>query len=264
MITKLIKSLCLMIAISAMTGLSLSAQSRVIKIADPKMTVFLPPKGLESGKAVVALPGGGYSHLAVDHEGFYWAPFFNEEGLAYAVLEYSMPKGDRNIPMADVESAFKIMADSALNWGFKPDNIGIMGSSAGGHLAATMATHPTEHCRPAFQILFYPVVSLDPAITHKGTRQGFLGDNPSVDLQKSYSSELQVTPETSRAILLLSSDDKAVPPANSLRYYEALISNGVPASLHIYPTGGHGWGARKTFKYHGEVLGELGAWLKSF
>ena len=262
--TRSVKSLCLSLILGAVCSFGVAAQSRVIEISSPKMTVFLPPKGLESGKAVVALPGGGYSHLAVDHEGRHWAPFFNEAGVAYAVLEYSMPNGERNRPMGDVDAAFKVMADSAANWGFKADNIGIMGSSAGGHLAATMATHPTDNCKPAFQILFYPVVSLDPSITHKGTRKGFLGDNPAEEVEKNYSSELQVKPETPRAIMLLSSDDKTVPPANSIRYYTALIDNNVPATMMVYPTGGHGWGYRDSFRYHDQVLGELRAWLKSF
>lgn len=263
MIKKFLKHLAVCLSIFAIAS-GANAQTRVIKIANPKMTVFLPPKGLESGKALIALPGGGYSHLAVNHEGFHWAPFFNKEGLAYAVLEYSMPKGDPSIPMKNVEAAFKIMADSAANWGFRPDSIGIMGSSAGGHLASTVATHPTEICQPAFQILFYPVISMNPEITHKGSRKGFLGENPTEELEKSYSSEQQVTASTPRALMLLSSDDKTVVPANSLRYYESLIKAGVPASIHIYPTGGHGWGYRDTFKYHQNVLDEISAWIKSF
>lgn len=263
--TNFFRSLCLMAALAAVGGGTLLAQKpRVIEFSNPKLTVCLPPKGLENGKAVVALPGGGYSHLAVYHEGFNWAPFFNENGVAFAVLEYSMPDGDHTVPMADVDAAFKIMADSAAAWNFKPNSIGIMGSSAGGHLAATMATHPTENCKPAFQILFYPVISLDPVITHKGTRQGFLGDNPPAGLQEEYSSELRVTSDTPRALIMLSSDDKTVRPANSVRYYQALIDKGVPASLHIYPTGGHGWGHRPGFTYHNEALQELSSWLKSF
>lgn len=263
MIKKLLKYLAVCLSFISIATV-VNAQTRVIKIANPKMTVFLPPKGLESGKALIALPGGGYSHLAVNHEGFHWAPFFNKEGVAYAVLEYSMPKSDPSIPMKDVEAAFKIMADSAANWGFRPDSIGIMGSSAGGHLASTVSTHPTEICQPAFQILFYPVISMNPEITHKGSRKGFLGENPSEELEKTYSSEQQVTASTPRALMLLSSDDKTVVPANSLRYYESLIKAGVPASIHLYPTGGHGWGYRDTFKYHQNVLDEISAWLKSF
>lgn len=262
MFKKLIKSLLL---ISVVFGISagINAQGRVIEIQNPKMRVFLPPGGIANGKAVLALPGGGYSHLAVHHEGFHWAPFFNHQGLAYAVLEYTMPKGDPSVPMADVEAAFKILTDSASQWRIKPDSIGVMGSSAGGHLASAVATHPTAQCRPAFQILFYPVISMDPALAHKGSRQNLLGDNPAKELENNYSSEKQVNATTPRAIMLLSSDDRTVAPSNSLRYYESLINAGVPASLIIYPTGGHGWGARTTFKYHDNVLMELKSWLKN-
>ncbi|MDE7475278.1 MAG: alpha/beta hydrolase [Duncaniella sp.] len=263
MFAKFIVSIGLSLAFLSV-AFNVAAQSRVIEIENPKMTVFLPPKGLESGKALVGLPGGGYSHLAVNHEGFHWAPFFNQQGVAYAVLEYRMPKGDRTVPMADVEAAFKLMADSAARWGFSPDSIGIMGSSAGGHLASTMATHQTDACKPAFQLLFYPVISLDNALTHKGTRKGFLGENPSDELVEAYSSDHCVDASTPRALMLLSSDDKVVVPANSLRYYEALIGAGVPASLVIYPSGGHGWGFRDRFKYHDNALMEISSWLKSF
>ncbi|MCM1077678.1 MAG: alpha/beta hydrolase [Bacteroides sp.] len=262
MLRKIIKSLALGLAFVGLAA-GVSAQSRIIEIANPKMTVYLPPKGLSNGKALVALPGGGYSHLAVDHEGRQWAPFFNEKGLAYAVLEYSMPNGDRTIPMRDVEAAFKLMADSASQWGFKPDSIGIMGSSAGGHLASTMATHQTELCQPAFQLLFYPVISLDQSITHKGTRKGFLGENPAEELVKAYSSENSVTSKTPKALILLCSDDRVVVPANSIRYYNSLIEAGVPASIMIYPTGGHGFGYRKGFKYHDNALNEISTWLEN-
>ncbi|MCM1355061.1 MAG: alpha/beta hydrolase [Staphylococcus sp.] len=242
----------------------LAARERIIKFSSPKMTVYLPPEGLSAGKALVALPGGGYSHLAVNHEGAQWAPFFNQQGLAYAVVEYQMPHGDPAVPMADVAAAFKIMADSAAAWGFKPDSIGIMGSSAGGHLASTMATHSAADCRPAFQILFYPVITMDPAFTHRGSHDNLLGKTPAAGRETEFSSELQVTPETPRALLLLSSDDRTVKPTNALRYYEALQSAGVPASLIIYPTGGHGWGYRESFAYHDNVLMEIKSWLKSF
>lgn len=242
-------------------GLQAAAQGKVLRFDSPKLTVYLPPE--PNGRALVACPGGGYSHLATAHEGHNWAPFYNQLGYAYAVLEYRMPGGDRTIPMGDVEAAFKLMADSAEVWKFKPAQIGIMGSSAGGHLASTMATHPGEYCKPAFQVLFYPVISLENEITHQGTRKGFLGDSPSDELAAAWSNYNNVTPQTPPAFVVLSADDKAVPAPNSLRYVTAMVENGVPASLHIYPTGGHGWGYRSNFKYHEQVLAELAAWLRT-
>jgi acetyl esterase/lipase len=244
--------------------LSASAQTRVITLDNPKLTVFLPPKGLENGKAVIACPGGGYTHLAKDHEGMHWAPFFNNLGVAYAVLEYSLPNGDKTIPMKDVEKAFKVLTDSAEVWKINPDTIGVMGSSAGGHLASTAATHQTAVCKPAFQILFYPVISMDAEITHKGSRNALLGENPSqadVDL---YSNEKQVSAATPRAFIALCTDDDVVKADNSIRYYTALLHAGVPASMFVYPKGGHGWGYRTHVNFHDLVLEELALWLKGF
>lgn len=238
-------------------------QSRVIKFENPKVTVFLPPAGMENGKAVVACPGGGYTHLAQNHEGFYWAPFFNNLGYAFAVVEYRFPEGDRSKPIEDVEFAFKTLADNAEAWKINPDKIGIMGSSAGGHLASAIATHPTEVMKPAFQILFYPVISLESEITHGGTRRGFLGENPSQELVEEWSPDKRVTADIPPAFIALCSDDKVVKPINSILYYNALVENEVPVAMMIYPSGGHGWGYRTKFKQHDLMLSELTDWLKN-
>ena len=260
MIKTLIFSL---LTVLASTGVPLYAQSRVVEFESPRMKVFLPPKTMENGKAIVACPGGGYSHLAQNHEGYYWAPYFNDLGFAYAVVEYDLPAGDKNIPMNDVRKAFAVLKDSAENWNIHPDKIGIMGSSAGGHLASTIATRPTEECNPAFQILFYPVISLGKDITHAGTRKEFLGENPSDDEVAEWSSHNNVSGNTSPAFLALSSDDKAVKPVNSLLYYNALVENQIPVAMFIYPHGGHGWGYRTNFRHREQMLQELTAWLKN-
>ncbi len=239
------------------------AKGRIIEVENPRLTVYLPALPSKSGRALVVCPGGGYSHLAKDHEGHAWAHFYNEMGIVCAVLEYSMPKGDRTVPLRDVDAAFTLLKDSAEVWHINPDSIGIMGSSAGGHLAAAVATHPTAAASPAFQILFYPVASLDASITHKGTRKGFLGENPTDDLVEEFSAENRVNPSTPPAFMALSADDKAVDPENSLRYFSALKRESVPVAMFIYPTGGHGWGYRSNFKYHTEMLAELRAWLAS-
>lgn len=237
---------------------------RIIKVENPKMTVFLPPSSAATGRAVVDLPGGGYSHLATGHEGFDWVPYFNGLGIAYAVVEYTFPKGNRELPYNDAINAMKVMRDSAAVWGINPKDIGIMGSSAGGHLATTVATHADSLTRPDFQILFYPVVSMKKDTTHGGSRKNLLGETPSEEVVLEYSNELKVTPETPRAIMLLSDDDKTVIPANSINYYQALHAAGVPASMIIYPTGGHGWGYKPQFKYHDVMLEQLKAWLQGF
>ena len=255
--------LTLLLAIAAICGAS--AQSgRMLTFDNPRVKIFLPPAGTANGKALVCCPGGGSSMVAKGHEGYDWAPFFNELGLAYAVVDYELPHGDRTIPMGDVAATFKILTDSAEIWGIKPDQIGIMGSSAGGHLASAVATHPTPKCSPAFQLLFYPVASLDAEITHKGTRKGFLGENSTDKNARLWSAENNVTATTPRAFIVHCADDKTVHPQNAIRYYSALQSAGVPVTMVLYPTGAHGWGYHKTFKYHDILLDEIATWLNGF
>jgi acetyl esterase/lipase len=137
------------------------------------MVGYLPAKG--TGRAVVDLPGGGYSHLSLQNEGHDWAQWMNEQGIAYFVVTYRMPKGDRTVPMGDAQRAIRTVRDSATVWGVNAADVGIMGFSAGGHLASTVSTHSQPAERPDFSILFYPVISMDERVTHKGSCQNFLG-----------------------------------------------------------------------------------------
>ena len=138
------------------------------------MVAYLPENA--SGRAIVDCPGGGYTHLAVDHEGHDWATYFNQQGIAFFVLTYRMPAGDRSIPMGDAQNAIRMVRDSAALWHINPEDVGIMGFSAGGHLASTVSTHSEYDCRPNFSILFYPVISMDENETQKGTCQNFMGN----------------------------------------------------------------------------------------
>ncbi len=226
--------------------------------------VFLPNANVTTGRAIVICPGGGYSHLAMAHEGTDWAPMFNKLGIAVAVLKYRMPKGNPNIPIADAEAAIRTLRAHTADWHINPNDVGIMGSSAGGHLAATIATHSQGDAKPNFQILFYPVIMMEENGTHGGSRLNLLGKNPSDETILKYSNEKQVTKSTPRAFIALSSDDKTVPPQNGVNYYLACLQNKVPAVIHTYPTGGHGWGSRSSFLYHTEMELELQAWLRSF
>lgn len=231
----------------------------------PEMRVFLPDSALNTGRAVVACPGGGYSHLALDHEGYDWAPYFNKQGIALIVLKYRMPRGNREIPMSDAIQAMTLVRRNADKWRINPHAVGIMGSSAGGHLASTIATHADVTARPDFQILFYPVISMEMAKTHKGSVMGFLGDKQNdPSLVRAFSNEQCVRRHiTPPAIILLSNDDGAVPPVtNGVAYYSALQKNGVDATLHVYPVGGHGWGFRSDFACHTQMLNDLTAWLE--
>ena len=228
----------------------------------PSIRVFLPEAAKANGMAVVILPGGGYSHLAMDHEGYDWAPFFNEKGIAVVVLKYRMPHENREVPISDAKEALRITREHAAQWHIDPAKVGIMGSSAGGHLATTVATHSEGATAPNFQILFYPVVSMQSGVTHQGSRDNMIGRRPSYELANAYSNARQVNSSTSPAIMLLSDDDSVVPAQNSAEYYLALKQAGVKKSaIHVYPSGGHGWGFRSNFKYHKEMLADLSVWI---
>lgn len=232
--------------------------NRPTNITSPTLTVYVAKNS--NGKAIVACPGGGYVHLAMDHEGHDMAAWFNAQGITYAVLKYRMPNEHHEVPLSDALQAIRLVREHAEEWNI--EKVGIMGSSAGGHLASTAATHYTDDSRPDFQILFYPVISMDLSICHKGSRERLIGKTPTDELVQLYSNELQVSAQTPPAFIMHSSDDRVVPVENSLRYYQALVKNKVPASLHCYPTGGHGWGYNDNFKYKRQWTGELEKWLR--
>lgn len=229
-----------------------------------KVLVFLPAEGQATGRAVVCCPGGGYQHLSMDKEGTSWAPFFCGQGIALIVLKYRMPHGHPAVPAADAEEAMRLVRRHAGEWHVNPHDVGIMGFSAGGHLASTIATHATGDAKPDFQLLFYPVISMEQGTTHQGSRTHLLGRSPKRKLVNHYSNEQHVSKHTPRAFLALADDDRAVPPINSVSYYEALNQCQVPAALHVYPSGGHGFGSLPSFRYHLELMLDLKAWLSSF
>ena len=222
-------------------------------------TLTIYPAKKPNGQAIVACPGGGYAGIATTHEGHDMAAWFNTQGITYAVLHYRMPYGKHEVPLSDAHQAIRYLRKNADKWGIQ--TVGIMGSSAGGHLASTAATHFTAETRPDFQILFYPVVTMC-EFTHQGSKNNLLGMNPSEELVKLYSNELQVNEQTPPAFIVHSSDDTAVPLQNTINYYLAMCKHGVPASVHFYPVGGHGWGYNETFPYKTQWKNELEKWLK--
>lgn len=241
-----------------------TARQFVITFAEgARLTGYLPAQ--PSGRAIVDLPGGGYSHLAVDHEGHQWADWMNRQGIAFFVLEYRMPKGDRTIPLTDAYRAMTTVRDSATAWRVNPYDVGIMGFSAGGHLASAVSTHAPWAARPNFSILFYPVVSMDERVTHKGSCVNFLGAEGMSDkrLVQQWSSDACVRRHlTPPACVILSTDDRVVPPVtNGVAYYSAMRRAGNNCALYAYPSGGHGYGIRKNFAFHEQMLGDLKAWL---
>ena len=230
-----------------------------------QMGCFLPP--IPSGKAIVGVPGGGYSVLSNTHEGYLASEWLNDQGIAYFVVNYRLPYGDRTLPMGDVEKGIRIVRDSATVWGINPHDVGIMGFSAGGHLASVISTHADFDVRPDFTILFYPVISMDERVTHKWSCRNFLGEegqkNPA--LVREFSTDKAVRrPLTPPAIIIMANDDRLVPPVtNGVAYYSAMRNVGNECTMYIYPTGDHGFGFGTWFKYHDQMLTDLGNWLKA-
>lgn len=229
--------------------------TRISKISRPTLTVYKPQK--PNGKAVIICPGGGYSILAFDKEGTRVAEEMNRWGITAFVLKNRLPDDSINIdrslaPLQDAQQAIRIIRQQAKNYGINPHQIGIMGFSAGGHLASTAATHfnfkadaqntDTTSVRPDFAILIYPVISFDSSITHKGSRNNLVGTQPSKEKELFFSNDMQVTALTPPSFLVHASDDGAVPVENSIRYYQSCVKYKVPVEMHLYPKGGHGFG----------------------
>ena len=253
-----------MVSATASAAATPTARHFVITFEEgARLTAYLPTQ--PSGRAIVDLPGGGYSHLAVDHEGHQWADWMNRQGIAFFVLEYRMPKGDRTIPLTDAYRAMTTVRDSATAWRVNPYDVGIMGFSAGGHLASAVSTHAPWAARPNFSILFYPVVSMDERVTHKGSCANFLGAEGMKDqrLIRQWSNDACVRRHlTPPACVILSTDDRVVPPAtNRVADYSAMRPAGNNRALYAYPSRGHGYGIRKNFAFHEQMLGDLKAWL---
>lgn len=229
---------------------------RISKVSVPSMTMYVPASRSEKRTAVIICPGGGYGILAASHEGSDVAGIFNEWGIVAFVLKYRLPDDsvmvDKTIgPLQDAQRALQIVRKNATKWNIDPGKIGIMGFSAGGHLAATASTHfgnavidnpENISLRPDFSVLIYPVISFTDSLTHMGSRNNLIGRNPSPEMIVQYSNELKVTSQTPPAFLVHASDDKGVKAGNSVKYYEALLRNNVAAELHLYQKGGHGFG----------------------
>ena len=224
-------------------------------VSKPTLEVYLPEKEKASGSAVVICPGGGYSVVVYQGEGISTAKEFAKNGIAAFVLKYRLPDDlrmtDKSIgPLQDAQQAIKLVRENAPKWAIDPNKIGIMGFSAGGHLASTEATHYEKSLientnntslRPDFQILIYPVISMQDKLTHSGSRSQLLGDNPSKGIVDLFSNELQVTEDTPPAYITHTADDNVVDVDNSIGYFEALRHHKVPVEMHIYPKGGHGF-----------------------
>jgi acetyl esterase/lipase len=260
----------------------ITENDRISNVSIPSMTFYKADSAKNTGVAILICPGGGYIRQAVGHEGYQFGEWLSANGINAFILKYRLPNKHAWIPLRDAQQAMRLIRSRAGEWNIDPTRIGVSGFSAGGHLASALGTHfdlghpikdepmvPVKSgkkkttlpasvpapvssfsCRPDFMILFYPVVSMQESVTHGGSRENLLGLGYKKDSVNEYSNELHVTPATPPTLLFLSDDDGAVPPQNSIDFYAALKKNKVPASIHIFPEGGHGWGFRETFRYH--------------
>ncbi|WP_276390899.1 alpha/beta hydrolase [Eudoraea chungangensis] len=230
----------------------------VSQVQYPEIEVYFPSERSNNGKAVLVFPGGGYHVLAYDWEGTDIAKFLNSKGIVAIVVKYRLPvskslENPKMVPLQDAQRAIRLVRHNALNWNIDENLVGVMGFSAGGHLASTLGTHYNEEAyealdvvdavsaRPDFMALVYPVISFTSSSKHSGSLKALLGENPSLNEIRYFSNELQVNQDTPPTILFHATDDKGVPPANSLLFYTSLVENNVSAELHIFPEGGHGF-----------------------
>ncbi len=234
---------------------------KVTNISKPTIKVYIPKNN--SGTAVIDCPGGGYAYLGTIKAGLSHpaANWFNEHGVVYIALKYRTPHGHASVPLSDAEQAIRVVRQSSKEWGIDPAKVGIMGTSAGGHLASTLATRFHDDSRPDFQILVVPVISMIESYKHEGSCNNLMGRNAPKDSMVYYSSDLNVTINTPKAFIALNDDDAAVPSLNGTSYYMALKRNGVSAEMHIFPKGGHTWLFNDNWEYKDEMQNLLSGWL---
>lgn len=244
-------------------------------VSVPTLTAVFPEPSKATGAAVMICPGGGYGILAFNHEGTEFAKWFADRGIAAFVLKYRLPNPaimtrQYEVPLRDAMQGIKLIRENAAKWKVDPSKIGVMGFSAGGHLASTLSTHyykgehGSELAKPDFAILAYPVITFGEVNAHGGSRKNLLGTYTSAELIREFSNELQVNEKTPPTYLVHAQDDKAVPVENSLDYFLALKKANIPAEVHIYPQGGHGFGFRTAGKGAVEDWPQtLQNWLKS-
>lgn len=225
--------------------------------------VLPAPQNNQTHGAVILFPGGGYGCVKKWYEGYWWFPFYYWQGYTVAVLDYRLPNHDHQIPMVDGSEAVQLMRMRAEEWNFNKNNVGVMGFSAGGHLASSLMVNDSASIRPDYGILFYPVISMKKELAHHDSYYHLFGEKASKELEDQYSNELHVSDQTPPVYIALSSDDPEVKPKNSIRFYEEMRNRQRPVTLHVYPSGGHGWGYKLSFKYHRQMLDDLADWLKS-
>lgn len=241
----------------------------------PTLTAYLPPADRATGGAALVFAGGGYGHIAVDKEGIPAARWLNSLGIAAFVVRYRLgPRYHHPAMLQDAQRAVRTVRARAAEWGVDPGRIGVVGFSAGGHLASTVGTHfdagaaksrdPVERAssRPDFMVLVYPVITMDERLTHRGSRVRLLGAQPAAELVRLLSNETQVSRDTPPTFIVATTDDRAVPVDNSLLFYRALATAAVPVELHLFETGRHGFGLAPDDPVLSSWTTQCAAWLR--
>ncbi len=234
---------------------------RLVNVTETVMYIYHADKAKATGQAVVICPGGGYAKLSMDQEGYLMAQWLAKNGITAVVLQYRLPNGHREVPLEDAVEAIRIVRKKAKKWGVDPSKVGIMGFSAGGHLAASASNKPAVEDRPNFSILFYPVLTANDYTTHRGSFRNLLGKKHTEAEADEWAMDKLVSENTPPTILLLSDNDTTVPAAGAAMYYAQLRYFGVKSAMYVFPEGGHGWGIFDRFSYKKEWQHLLLRWL---
>ena len=247
---------------NGLTGEAYETQPhRLVNTTKAVLYVYNADPSKATGQAVVICPGGGYAKLSMDQEGFLMAQWLAKNGIAAFVLEYRLPNAHKEVPLEDTVEAIRTVRKKAKKYNVDPSKVGIMGFSAGGHLAGSASTIPADEDKPNFSILFYPVITANSFTTHIGSFRNLLGRTHTESDANEWSLDKRVTSTTPPTLLILSDNDRTVPAAGAAEYYIALRYHGVKASMHVFPTGGHGYGNYDTFEYQKEWQNLLLRWL---
>lgn len=241
---------------------SINEKCELFNTTQTDLYIYKADPAVATGQAVVVVPGGGYRKVCIEYDGFGVAQYLRSIGITAVVVKYRLPNGHREIPFEDTLEAMRFLRKEGAKWGVDPNQVGILGSSAGGYLAAHISTVTADAEKPAFAILVYPVISGTTRSTHHGTFGNMLGLSRTDAEQEYYSLENRVSPTTPPTLLLLADDDLTVPTISSTRYYKALKYYGVKAAMHIFPSGGHGWSGHNDYLYAEPNKEAIADWLK--
>ena len=240
---------------------SINEKYELFDTTQTDLYIYKADPAVATGQGVVVVPGGGYRKVCIEYDGFAVARYLRSIGITAIVVKYRLPNGHSKVPLEDAQQALRYMLANGASWGVDPKQVGILGSSAGGYLAAHVSTATPDNEKPAFAILIYPVITGSTHSTHHGTFSHMLGKERTAVEQEYFSLENRVTSTTPPTLLLVADDDLTVPTVSSMRYYKALKYYGIPAAMHLFPSGGHGWAGHDDYRYAEPAKRAIADWL---